>query len=1087
MAKKKNKKSVGNVTHKESSSVFSSKEQDSVQISEHCLLEECEKVATQKAKEYYKEKAKALLVQQKEKLLESFKLFNEYLESNEGLIEIDDGIFYLKAIHAIFPDPTKYELKTGNNSYFYSKTFVSKFASYDGELILEEELKELFARKHRLPFVSSSSQWYAYPVGKSLGEFEADDQGLGESDTDEQSLGELDTGEKLSVKTGEVSILRKLFHDSLFNLTENTENSIYGTDLEKKLSDDINKKLGRSELRYVNFAKEGYNTAKSDYAGKDNSYQLPVYRLRKNNTEPVSDLEVFIYFLLDEKTENVHASIETVKESFWKFKPYIILEENTLDIDSERFVRDFETGALAFDLNGEGEQKIQQMIGEVMEGGECPKEILASMNDSIKEFYLTSDERRVQLEPYGEDLLFEHTRGHWDLASNATSNNKVVLKLDPPFYARNPYQDIQRGSLIGIDFGTKSTVVACLDRKNQIYLLPVGKQGVQAYTSDTDRRSYIYENPTIMHICNIESFMQAYRSAKGRPETTWKDLAVAHTAHSQLSEANDANYYSFISNLKQWSASETKLRLIDAQGQEKEVPAYLDCQADDINPIEIYAYYIGMTINNMRQGIFTEYLLSFPVTYKKAVRGKILSSFRRGLQKSLPQVLAEDDEFVQNEFRVISATSEPAAYAVCALEAYGFEPDDQEVYYYGVFDFGGGTTDFDFGKWRAAITPEEQDRYEYVIEHFGGTGEEFLGGENLLDLLAFTVFSSKDNLPKLKEHNVYFTWPHGEEKKFSGFQDVIAKDSKWAHMNMQRMRELLRPMWERHPNYEDKFTESQISNLSLFTNTGEQVTDMGGLAVDLEQLEAILDDKIRAGIKSFMTGMMVEMSDISPRPEKINIFLAGNSCRSEKVDRIFHEEFGPFEEKYKAKRAELGEEFEGEIFELFPPLGTGAAKKKQEERKVSLISDGSYAPTGKTGVAVGLLKCRTSVKVIDANKDENDEIAFKFTIGKMRRNKLVPVLTSKSRLGGKWERFIIADKPEFDFYYTSKKHGVSGDLPIQETQRYTCRLTTTDDSASVFMRPKSPTEIEYVVARERSGQEIEPISEIVTIKLGVGE
>ena len=1049
---------VRSETNKESSSVFHSKEQDSVQISEHCLLEECEKVATQKAKEYYKEKAKALLIQQKEKLLESFKLFNEYLESNEGLIEIDDGIYYLKAIHAIFPDPIKYELKTGNDSYFYAKSFVSKFASYEGSIIFEEELKELFAKKHRLPFISSSSQWYAYPVEKSLDEF---------------------------VKYHS----NQLNNKPTYIIASLLKRGVSQTLISSSLGRFINEKLDSSELRYVNFAKEGYNTTKSDYAGsmRSNCYQLPIFRLRKNDTEPVSDLEVFIYFLLDEKTENVHASIETVKESFWKFKPYIILDEDTLDIDSERFVRDFETGALALDLNGEGEQKIQQMIAEVMEGGEIPKEILASMNDSLKEFYLTSDERRVQLEPYGEDLLFEHTQGHWDLASNATSNNKVVLKLDPPFYARNPYQDIQRGSLIGIDFGTKSTVVACLDRQNQIYAIPVGKQGVQAFTSDAEERCDIYENPTIMHICNIESFMQAYRGAEGRPETTWKDLAVAHTAHSQLSEANDANYYSFISNLKQWSASETKLRLIDAQGIETELLAYLESNSDDIDPIEIYAYYIGMTINNMRQGVFTEYLLSFPVTYEKAVRDKILSSFSRGLHKSLPQVLAEDDEFVQNEFRVISATSEPAAYAVCALEAYGFEPDDQEVYYYGVFDFGGGTTDFDFGRWRAAITPEEQDRYEYVIEHFGGGGERFLGGENLLDLLAFTVFSNPENLPKLKEHNVYFTWPHGEEKKFNGFQDVIAKDSKWAHMNMQRMRELLRPMWERHPNYEDKFTESQISNLSLFTNTGEQVTDIGGLAVDLKQLETILDDKIRAGIKSFMTGMLDSMSDISPRPEKLNIFLAGNSCRSEKVDRIFHEEFGPFEEKYKAKRAELGEEFEGEIFELFPPLGTEAAKKKQEERKVSLISDGSYAPTGKTGVAVGLLKCRTSVKVIDANKDENDEIAFKFTIGKMRRNKLVPVLTSKSRLGGKWERFIIADKPEFDFYYTSKKHGVSGDLPIQETQRYTCRLTTTDDSASVFMRPKSPTEIEYVVARERSGQEIEPISEIVTIKLGVGK
>ena len=48
---------------------------------------------------------------------------------------------------------------------------------------------------------------------------------------------------------------------------------------------------------------------------------------------------------------------------------------------------------------------------------------------------------------------------------------------------------------------------------------------------------------------------------------------------------------------------------------------------EDLDPIELYAYYLGLYINNMRNGIFLTYYLSFPVTYEIAVREKIIQSF----------------------------------------------------------------------------------------------------------------------------------------------------------------------------------------------------------------------------------------------------------------------------------------------------------------------------------------------------------------------------------------------------------------------------------------------------------------------------
>ena len=66
-----------------------------------------------------------------------------------------------------------------------------------------------------------------------------------------------------------------------------------------------------------------------------------------------------------------------------------------------------------------------------------------------------------------------------------------------------------------------------------------------------------------------------------------------------------------------------------------------------------------------------------------------------------------------------------------------FIPNNWEKLF--VFDFGGGTTDFDFGVFYEA-DEKKSTRYDYTIEHFGAGGDRYLGGENLLELLAFEVF-----------------------------------------------------------------------------------------------------------------------------------------------------------------------------------------------------------------------------------------------------------------------------------------------------------------------------------------------------------
>ena len=147
--------------------------------------------------------------------------------------------------------------------------------------------------------------------------------------------------------------------------------------------------------------------------------------------------------------------------------------------------------------------------------------------------------------------------------------------------------------------------------------------------------------------------------------------------------------------------------------------------------------------------------MTFPVAYPKEVKEKILSSFRRGLLRSLPEALSNNSEAME-QFEVIERASEPAAYVAAAMPAHKIEPTEEGVAY-AVFDFGGGTTDFDFGYYRWATEQEEAAGIETVFEHFEAAGDKFLGGENLLENLAYRVF--RDNLNICREKQISFTRP----------------------------------------------------------------------------------------------------------------------------------------------------------------------------------------------------------------------------------------------------------------------------------------------------------------------------------------
>lgn len=705
--------------------------------------------------------------------------------------------------------------------------------------------------------------------------------------------------------------------------------------------------------------------------------------------------------------------------------------------------------------------------------------------DSLKKYLLRCDEVRANIQPYDERLLSDVNRGHWELFESPDDGDEyaeVQFPADEMVYARPPQLDVRTNGTCAIDFGTKSTVVVCRDGEER--MLRIGKGDYAKAPTMRD-----FENPTVVELRDIEGFLAAYRGRAGRPFTEWNQVTVSHQAADAIfrdqETCGSVVYNSVFSELKQWAREEDRWPiLIDREGNTREIKPYAETSAmddgeggGDFDPIELYAYYLGLYINNMHHQIYLDYILSFPVNYKKAVRERIRASFERGLKKSLPPALLKDESMMRR-FRVYLGASEPAAYAISALEGFGLEPKSVgEKVAYGVFDFGGGTTDFDFG---IEYVPEN-GRRNFIIEQFGFNGDELLGGENILELLAYEVY--KKNLPVMREQKIPFALPAGCDI-FAGAEMLVQRTGDAsAHMNRRILAEKLRPLWESDDEGIEKLTGDTL-NVTLFssvTNTESGSSKVGvDLHVDVEMLRQVIERRIRQGVENFFQSLLHAFKGKS-LCLPIHIFLAGNSCRSPVVKTLFEQHIAKEEKKIAEMMLKNGQVKDAKgAFCLHEPLGLqeeakeGEGKAKAKAKAASLSMDFDRKRTGKTGVAFGLLRCRKGgkdVKIVNGNVDDTGEVRFPYYLGDAGNlGKYFTVRIGKGVGYGEWAAFTFADEPEFELYYTSEPRALQDDMPIGQVQMVHCLLdeadVSDDDDVRVYIRKVAPNAIEYAVGCE---------------------
>ena len=637
--------------------------------------------------------------------------------------------------------------------------------------------------------------------------------------------------------------------------------------------------------------------------------------------------------------------------------------------------------------------------------------------------------------------LADPAKGLWELWGEAPDTLRRFSLV-----ARNPALDLQQRA-VAIDFGTSSTVVAMDGSSGQRELLRIG---VRDFYEPVQAQHF--ENPTVLECLDWPAFERAWCSQSQRPALDWNWMRAAHEAQTSLRDnpGDTRVLASILPRLKQWAlrSQAAGLHLTDRSGHEIALPAHTErnpvrgqplsvSPPYPFDPIELYAWYLGMTINWRGRGLFLKYYLSFPVKYPQDVRERVLASFRRGLLRSLPQTLIEQQPQVLNDFEVCNLASEPAAYAAAALPQLGLEPTDAGLFY-AVFDFGGGTTDFDFGLLRWANSDEEQRGYERVFEHLGSSGDNFLGGENLLENLVYRSFQG--NLDELRKHRIQFTQPL-DAPAFAGSEAFLAR-TQAAQTNTVLLAAHLRPFLEG-----DQAKLSQCK-LELIDPDGQKKSCE--LSLNADELDAWLQGRIRAGAVAFLAELQRQRSKLPAElaSEPLHILLAGNGSRSRHISALFDTQGSAWPEL-------LAQAFGAQAPEIVihPPLPISDANPHQ--------------PTAKTGVALGLLRLAPGENTLTLNQQQQrhqGQAPFGHFVGRLRRGHFEPVLMQNVDYGT-WYELGPLQQGVFNLYASASPRAhqsmAEGDA---ELRKHRLEYPAAAQGAHLYARATGPHKIELTAA-----------------------
>jgi hypothetical protein len=417
----------------------------------------------------------------------------------------------------------------------------------------------------------------------------------------------------------------------------------------------------------------------------------------------------------------------------------------------------------------------------------------------------------ANLETVKGAVLTDATRGFWTGSRfvGATSiaikrQGKVVGlhkrmgKADkdgppPEVKRRDPKLDVHK-AWVAIDFGASTTVVAARSPTPEI--LRIGATGPAVVPADL-------ETPSEIAFENLGRTVKAWRDRVILPMTRWEDVTIGHAARaSRLKGADPVRGAASLTTLPLLCERIESKQAFRLRGRgdpdtnemlKKPAPPVIDEDGigahDPFDPIELYAYYVGLHVNQRSRGLTTRYAVAMPTGWPQARREAVLIAFRRGLFRSLPAGLVnyEDLEALQ----VVDAGPSAIPFAAFAFRAFGVHPRGDAIPF-AVLDAGASETGMAFGLFREAKADERAQGTDRMIEYLEPSAIPWLGGERLLHRMAYGVYKAAADA--VRAAAIPFELP-ADEEPIAGADELFAPSPE-ARANTQALKEAIRPVLE---------------------------------------------------------------------------------------------------------------------------------------------------------------------------------------------------------------------------------------------------------------------------------------------------
>ncbi len=592
--------------------------------------------------------------------------------------------------------------------------------------------------------------------------------------------------------------------------------------------------------------------------------------------------------------------------------------------------------------------------------------------------------------------------------------------LPPEVKRRDPRLDVLK-EWVAVDVGASSMVIALRgERALTPELIRIGAERPPDVSADN-------ENPSEIAFDALGRTTKAWRDRVILPITRWGDVVVGHAARAMRIRPGGDLHARAAATVTQVPLLRERIERKEAfkfrgksdpetsEPLKKPAPPIIDEDGigahDPFDPVELYAYYVGLHVNNRARGLHTRYAITMPTGWSPERRTSVLVAFRRGLFRSLPAGLCEYHDL--EGLQVIDAGPAAIAFAVQAFRVFNIQPKDGSVPFC-VIDAGASETSMIFGNLRAGKPDEKAEGKDRVIEYLEPTVIPWLGGERLLHRMAYRVYAASE---RAVDARVPFEQPL-EEEPIAGAEGLLNLTPE-ARANTAMLKDLLRPLIEQ--GMRTKIPET----LKLAADSGA-VVDVP-LTIDRGALGGSLEEWFFDAVGVFKGALSAALSKIGREPDPydgLRILLGGRLG--------MHPLFA-------------------ELLAEALPQNVQIHRFKEPDRS------NLAAPTVKTCTAMGVLSLQLDRigAMLRAERRDN----FRYRVGRGRHGQLYDVIDPAADYD-EWREMGACTKPEVDvLYMVAEDDGeVAADDP--RVSRTTIPLGAAAVGQRLYLRAVAPSRVE---------------------------